>query len=172
MALIVEDGTGLTNSESYASVAEFKAYADKVGYDYTSPSYTDTQIEQALRRSTVWLDAEYKDRYQGTWTVLKQALEWPRTGVTYRGESVDAYSIPQSLKDALCEVAWRELVTPSIMTPDAIGANIKRDRVGDTETEFFSLQVGSRPSIANVDNLLSGLLKAAAFAYVGKAVRG
>jgi len=172
MALTVETGSGLANAESYASVAEFKAYAALVGFDYTTPAYTDTQIEQALRKATTWIDAKYRDQYQGTWTVSTQALEWPRTGVLYRREAVNAYSVPAKLKNALCEAAWRELTVSGGLSPDAFGDAIKRDRVGDTETEFRGGAVNARPWLPVIDDLLSGLLKGTATAYVGRAIRG
>lgn len=167
MALIVEDGSGLTNAESYASVAEFKDYADKVGHDYTG--YTDTKIEQALRRATTWLDARYARSFKGEQTKTDQALQWPRTGVWYRLFSVGAFTIPDKLKNALCEAAWRELVTPQSLSPDRT-ENVKRDRVGDVETEFRSQAVGLAPSFPAVDSLLVDLVMDRS-AYVGRAVR-
>lgn len=172
MALTVETGLGLADAESYVSVAEFKAYAALVGYDYTTPAYTDTQIEQALRRATIWLDARYRSAFQGEWTVSTQALEWPRAGVVYRREGVDAYSIPDKLKNALCEAAWRELADHGTLSTDQSGDQIKRDRVGDTETEFRAGAVNARPWLPVIDDLLAGLLKGSAMAYVGRAVRG
>lgn len=172
MAITVETGAGLADAESYASVAEFKAYAALVGLDYTTPAYTDQQIEQALRRATTWLDAKYRDQFQGMWTFSTQALEWPRSGVLYRRSGVDAYSIPAKLKNALCEAAWRELTLSDGLSPDVTGDAIKRDRVGDAETEFRAGSVGARPWIPIIDDLLSGLLKGTATAYVGRAIRG
>jgi len=172
MALTVETGAGLADAESYASVAEFKAYAAKVGHDYTTPAYPDTQIEQALRRATVWIDAKYRDQFQGTWTVSTQALEWPRSGVLYRNSGVEAYSVPVLLKNALCEAAWREMTVSGGLTPDQFGDQIKRDKVGDVETEFRAGAVNARPWVPVIDDILSGLLKGRATAYVGKAIRG
>ncbi|UNK39375.1 hypothetical protein MNR02_06620 [Shinella sp. H4-D48] len=171
MALIVEDGTGLANAESYASVAEFKAYAGKVGYDYTTPAYSDTQVEQALRRATTWIDARYGPLFQGRWATTTQRLEWPRSGVVYRCNGIASDEIPEKLKDALCEAAWRELIDPSSLSPDAAVDQIKRDKVGDAETEFRASSSGSHPVVFIVHDLLSGLTKGRASAYVGRAVR-
>ena len=84
MALIVETGAGLPNSDSYESLTEFKAYADAHGFDYAAPiAYTDPQIEAAMRRATAWLDATYRTRYTGDVRFpATQALEWPRTDAT------------------------------------------------------------------------------------------
>ena len=170
MVLTVETGAGLADAESYATVAEFKAYAGKIGYDYSD--YTDTQIEQALRRATTWLDARYASTFQGIWTTSTQALQWPRSGVLYRLTSIDSDEIPSKLKDALCEAVWRELAYPGRLTPDAMGGEIKRDSVGDVSTEFRLLAVGQSPSLKIVDDLLADLLTGRASAFVGRAVRG
>jgi len=169
MVLIAETGEGLAAAESYATVAEFKAYAGKVGYDLTGK--TDTQIEQALRRATTWIDARYGPLFQGQWATATQRLEWPRSGVVYRCNEIAPDEIPERLKDALCEAAWRELTDPSSLSPDAGGGQIKRDRVGDTETEFRASSSGSQPIVFIVHDLLSGLTKGRASAYVGRAVR-
>lgn len=170
MTLTVETGTGLADAESYVSVAEFKAYADKFGHSYTD--YSDALIEQALRRATVWLDARYRKRFKGIWTTTTQRLEWPRSGVWYRFNDIDPYTIPDQLKNALCEVALRELADPGGLSPDTGTDAIKRDRVGDTETEFRANAPGALPWLSIVDDLLADLTKGRAMAYVGRAQRG
>lgn len=170
ISLIVETGAGMANAESYASVAEFKTYCSGRGLSFAD--YGDDDIEAALRKATTWLDAKYRDQYQGTWTVSTQALEWPRSGVLYRRTAVEAYSVPAKLKNALCEAAWRELTVSGGLSPDAFGDAIKRDRVGDAETEFRAGAVNARPWLPVIDDLLSGLLKGTATAYVGRAIRG
>lgn len=170
MALTVETGAGLADAESYVSVAEFKAYADKFGHSYTACS--DLLIEQALRRATVWLDARYAGSFKGTWSFQAQALEWPRSGVWYRLESIDSDEIPEKLKSALCEATLRELATPGGLSEDVPTEQIKRDRVGDTETEFRATTPGSRPLLPIIDDLLADLTKGRAKSYVGRAQRG
>ncbi len=86
--------------------------------------------------------------------------------------AVDPFSIPDKLKNALCEAAWRELTASGSLSPDETGDMIKRDRVGDAETEFRAGAVGARPSVPVIDDLLAGLLKGTAMAYVGRAIRG
>lgn len=169
IALVVETGAGLANADSYASVSEFKAYCSKRGLAFDG--YGDDDIEAALRKATVWIDAKYRDQFQGTWTVSTQALEWPRSGALYRRTAVDAYSVPVLLKNALCEAAWREMTVSGGLTPDQFGDQIKRDKVGDVETEFRAGAVNARPWVPVIDDILSGLLKGSATAYVGKAVR-
>lgn len=171
MALIVEDGTGLANADAYVSLAEFKAYAAAVGYDLTE--YTDEQIERAIRRATIWIDARYGATFLGTWVIATQRLEWPRADVYYRGVYLASNAIPQKLKSAVCEVTWQELSKPGSLNPVADPAPVKSRKVGDVEVQFaVSLSaIGSPPSFSIVDDLLSGIVKGRASAYVGRAVR-
>ena len=91
MALIVEDGTGLLTAESYISVVDFQTRATAEGFVYTS--YSDTLIEQALRRATIYLDGKYRLRFIGYRTHNRsQALEWPRQSVYYAATSSNYFS--------------------------------------------------------------------------------
>ena len=50
MSLIVETGAGISNAESFASVADFRAYFASVGVDVSA--LLDARIEQLLRLGT------------------------------------------------------------------------------------------------------------------------
>jgi len=78
---IVEDGTGLENSNSYLSIDRFKDISDLLGYDYTS--LTDLQIERFLMRSAIILDSNFRSRLPGSRANTGQALEWPREYAYY-----------------------------------------------------------------------------------------
>lgn len=75
MALIVEDGTGKPDAESYCEVADADAYHAKMGNTaWASVSAEDKEI--ALRRATQYLDAVYA--FPGYKLNYNQALNWPR----------------------------------------------------------------------------------------------
>lgn len=74
MAFVVEDGTGLVNSNSYVAVQEYRDYYADRGIDKSSE--TDAQIEGYLVRSTEFVDLTYKF-LEDTLTTT-QALEFPR----------------------------------------------------------------------------------------------
>src|SRR4051812_4464605 len=78
MSLILEDGTGLANADTFASLAAFEAYWDQRGFDYSS--YDDDAIEAALRRASSYLSNSF------SWAGYRvkgraQALAWPRFDV-------------------------------------------------------------------------------------------
>jgi hypothetical protein len=166
MTLTVEDGTGLSDAESYLSVATFKAYCDARGYVYTGKS--DAEIEQALRRGTAWLDGKYGPSFTGEQVNgVDQALEWPREDATdARGRDLPDDAVPRQIASADAEAAWRELVAPNSLSPDTVLAErIKRSRkkVGDLEKEIeYADATGtdaSRPVVSAVDDILASLIK-------------
>ncbi|UVK96455.1 DnaT-like ssDNA-binding protein [Pseudomonas sp. B21-048] len=73
--LIIEDGTGKPDAESYASAADLVMYAGKFGV--TIPVDEPTQ-EALLRRSALAMDGM---TWKGRKTDSDQALAWPRRGV-------------------------------------------------------------------------------------------
>jgi DNA-binding transcriptional regulator YdaS (Cro superfamily) len=136
MTILVEDGSGFIDSESYVSVDEATQYhADRnndAWSDGDAPSW-----EGALRRATEWIDATYRGRFSGYRTKLRlQALEWPRTSAYYvdavngpspfyagspaygQWTSIAANAIPIELRRATAEAALRELVSPGALRPD------------------------------------------------------
>jgi hypothetical protein len=147
MALVVENGIGLSTAESYASVAEADMYHANFGN--AGWTGTDTQKEVALRRATQYLDGTYKTRWGGYRKTRDQTLDWPRSFTAdYEGFYIPVNAIPKSLKDATAEVALRALVTN--LTPDLKrGGAVKRVKVGEIEQEFFggASSTTTRPTI-------------------------
>jgi hypothetical protein len=75
MTLIIEDGTGKPDAESYASAADLVMYAGKFGV--TIPADEPAQ-EALLRRSALAMDGM---TWKGRKTDSDQALAWPRRAV-------------------------------------------------------------------------------------------
>jgi hypothetical protein len=153
VAFTVETGAGLTNSNSYISVADADAYFVERG-DATWPgSLTNLQKETALVRATSFIDAKYRMRFKGQKGTYEQALAWPRLGATIDGDgmggiwfegfgtTLDGYAIPSDeipiiLKYATCELAKRALnneLAPDIK-PGA--QNVISKKVGPIEIKY------------------------------------
>ncbi|CAI8788301.1 Prophage PssSM-02, head-tail conector protein [Pseudomonas sp. IT-P253] len=75
MTLIIEDGTGKPDSESYASAADLAMYAVKFGV--VIPADVVAQ-EALLRRAALAMDGK---TWKGRKTDSDQSLAWPRRGV-------------------------------------------------------------------------------------------
>lgn len=166
MAIVVEDGTGLTNADAFVSVAEFNAYCDTRGHD--NSAYSTTQIEQAIVRATdfmsnSWRWDGFKRKGRGN-ADGEQALAFPRTHLVDRdGYSVSYTSVPREIKDATIEVARVELATPGTMTPSYTPHDrVKSEKVGPIAQEFDLSSrdaEGARPVLLVVRDLIGTFLK-------------
>ncbi len=100
--LIVEDGTGLANAESFASVE----YADEWWSRHGSPAWwTSSTLEQkevALRTATAeGIEAEYASLFRGVIQHRTQRLSFPRYGcIDDDGREVASGTVPWQAKDA------------------------------------------------------------------------
>lgn len=172
MALIVETGDGLADAESYISVTYFKSYCDAMGYSYAGK--TDTEIEQALRRATMWIDAAYGSRFEGGRIELDQALVLPQSGLyDQRGYAIAADVVPVQVQKATAEAAKRELAEPFSLSPDVVIGQIeKRIKVEGIEIEYApsSGVSGQLPTLSVVDGIMSSLF-GVRNVYSGRLVR-
>lgn len=127
MSFVVETGAGLANSNSYASVAAYKAYCDDRGMVWAGQ--TDSQIQTYLVKSTDYIDQRFGLQFIGAQSLPdSQALEFPR----------DAFSgVPVRLAHACIEYAFRVATNPLWNIPVASTGGILTQeikKVGPIET--------------------------------------
>lgn len=105
MALVVEDGNGISNSDSYMSITEATDYHDKRGNTKWGFVGADTH-EVALRVASETIDLIYGNNFLGSVWNNNQALLFPRTSFFNNyGRSVPSGTIPEHLKNATAEAA-------------------------------------------------------------------
>lgn len=116
MTLIVENGTGLANAESYCTVAEATTYHSNLGNSAWAALATDAIREQCLRKATAYMLQRYRPKWAGWRKTTTQALDWPRYNVPIKDAPVlyggspsyyDDASVPQVVKDACASLALR-----------------------------------------------------------------
>lgn len=186
MTLILEDGSGVADANSYASEAMADAYFETRGNtawgDYTGDK------EALLIRATAWIDATYYNRFPGVRTNgADQALLWPRKagvlvyGVFYQtgpiltvtdfeGQPIPVDSIPAALIAATCEAADRERIKAGVLAPDlARGGAIKSVQAGSVGVEWFP-GASAQTVFTLIDSLLAGILISST-GYTARAVR-
>lgn len=137
MALVIEDGTGKADAESYVSVADADTYLT-ARYPNTLAWFAlaEGAKEQALRLATDYVDTEYTGRWIGTRKTSTQALEWPRIdALDIHGFIVASRALPQKLKTAVIEAA-RLMTSGGTLRADAPTAPIKRTKIGPLEKEY------------------------------------
>jgi hypothetical protein len=132
--VVVEDGTLVAGANSFVTSALVSTYCDNRGYTWTED---DDAAARAVIKAGDYLKNTRRFVFTGALISATQTMPWPRTGGNfYRGPSIGDTVIPQCLKDAQCELAYRALV--SALQPDlARGGRIKRRKVDVLETEFF-----------------------------------
>jgi hypothetical protein len=138
MALIVEDGTGVTNASSYISIADANTYFAQLD-NASWAALTDTQKEAALRKAAQHLWLVYWQRWKGTRTLVTQGLDWPRKDVAMSVGGVDYIlddnTVPQAIIEAQLELAAQTLVSELLVT-DPGGRRVKRQKVDVLEIEY------------------------------------
>lgn len=148
MALVIEDGTGKSDAESYLSVTDVGTYHTNRGN--AAWTGTDAVKEAALRKATAYLDNVYRHRWPGVRRLSTQALDWPRGDAYYLDDysSIAIDVIPQAVKDATAELALRALSAD--LLPDLDRGNaVKSVTVGPISKVFMDGAPGSkvRPQI-------------------------
>lgn len=133
MALVVEDGTGKSDAESYASVSEAKTYADARGLSISGKS--DLDIEAALRQATVYIESRW--RFKAQRASAAQALEFPRTGlVDWSGYTVTG--LPARVRQATLSLALKALSGESLYEDQARGGRITSESVAGISVSYES----------------------------------
>jgi hypothetical protein len=181
MSLIVEDGTGLANAESYISVADADTYFSNRG-NAAWAALSTAQKEQDLRKATDYIGQVYRMRWNGTRVSGVQALDWPRAYVSrddinyINGEGyvvINGYyywpsdEVPTLVKNACAELAFRASVAD--LSPD-IGQRVLREKVDVIEIEYAD----HGPQYATyraIDNMLAPFLAAGSSGTFRKVVR-
>jgi hypothetical protein len=156
MALIVEDGTGLSNAESFMSVAEATAYhlanGNKAAWSEVAGELTK---EAMLRQATTYIQNRYFAKWCGHPVLTTQKLDWPRTGVLFRnGGFVASTSVPSEVKAACAELALR--AASAALMPDG-APTVTFEKIGPIEVKYEPFTTPADPYAA-IDALLAPFL--------------
>ena len=146
--MIVEDGSGKTDSESSVSVADCTAYHLKHGGEAWDS--IDNQ-EAALRKATQYLDSMYW--WKGAPKNYAQALRWPRVGVTVDGYDLPGDALPAKLKAACCELAAK-----GDLFADVDAQHVTEVTVGPISRTLSAPSNGGQKRYAAVDALVRELI--------------
>jgi hypothetical protein len=163
MPIIVEDGTGIPNANSYCDGDTIRAYA--LGGGITLPADDDTLLP-LVTQAVLYLET-FEDRFIGRCSYQGQSLSWPRQWASYRGQLFNSALIPQMLIDAECqlitEISIGIIFLPTILPQAQGGGFITSSKVDVIETHY-SEKVGNttdQPISYAVMSLLRPLLNTA-----------
>ncbi|WP_293383554.1 DnaT-like ssDNA-binding protein [Phenylobacterium sp. SCN 70-31] len=139
MEFVVEDGTGLANATSYATVDEANTYfANLNNADW---DYSNTEVQAYLNQATYQVDLTYASSFLGSKLTAEQALQFPRTPFT-ANDGFDRTGVPVEVKRATFEVAFLISKGGALVTNPDRADQLKRQTqiVGDLEltNEYFN----------------------------------
>lgn len=126
MSLVPENGTGLTNADSYVSVTEADAYFAASGIGEWALA-AEAEREVALRRATAYMDSRYS--FRGERLRQMQALAWPRRGYgSAEVPEVGQWPV-KPVANACCELALVALRNQPFYIPQATASLAEREQV-------------------------------------------
>ena len=146
MALIVEDGSGFDDAESYVSVADAGTYCTAHGLSAWTGA--DAVKEAALRNATQYIDTTYNFRSAKSYKY--QALEFPRQMWDWKLDP-----LMTRLRSATVELAVKAL-TESLFS-DVESSVVTRVTVGPITKVTEPMSTAGQKRYANVDALLKQL---------------
>lgn len=125
---VVENGTGLSTANSYASTEE----ADQYHADYGAPAVWDEstveQKQEALRTASRALDAMFLGRWLGVRISQAQALAWPRYDVEdIEGFLISSSAVPREVKAATAVLALLVRSGVDLLPDDLESTSIRRE---------------------------------------------
>lgn len=149
MTFKAEDGTGLADATSYASVEYADAYfALRLNADWTG---TPEQKQAALVSATDYIESRWSQRFLHRALTTTQALSFPRT----------VLGMPEALKKAICEYAVRALTSPLTVDvasgPQVVSTESAVGPVSD-KTQYAPGTGSKYKSVPVADDLIRKLL--------------
>ena len=156
MSLVVEDGSGIYNADSYISLADARAYAEK--YGVTLPA-NDTAAEVALRQGALYVGLQERC-FSGSRLTTMQALAWPRTGATdaYGNEYADG-DMPSRLGFSQVYAAAEYAAGTDVRATDDGKAVASEEVTGAVAVSYFNNgKTGGAVVITRAMDALSPLL--------------
>ncbi len=132
MSLIVEDGSGLANAESYISVADATAYHASRGNVDWAALPNDQVREELLRKATDYMCA-YTESWKGIRLLSSQALDWPRNGVWANGYWIAPSTIPSAIANACALLALK--AATGELSPD-LDVPVAEEKVGPIMVKY------------------------------------
>lgn len=126
MTIVVEDGTGPTNANSYVSVAELQSFAHD--RSVTLPGSAE-QCEPLLIQAMDWIEAQ-EANFIGVREFASQALSWPRI------ECYESLGVPIGVKKAQMFAALDVHAGVSLLPTVTTASKVTSEKIGDIAVSY------------------------------------
>lgn len=141
MALVVEDGTGVSDANTYVDVDYVDSYCELMNYTAWTGA-EDTELETTKKESAIYRAMQFFETlsYAGVKTNYENPLSWPRQYIYLdTGDLFPDDEIPEDLKRAVCEGAYLEYSSSgSLFVAGGDTKRVKRKKIDVLETEYFT----------------------------------
>lgn len=151
MALVIEDGSGVSGANSYITANEWDAWATARGISH---SHSTTAIEHFILRAMDYFETL---NFLGRKATDSQPLQWPRVEVVIDTYSIDSDEIPLEVKKAVYELVKLESDGDSKLTPQDRQA--EKEKIGEIEVTY-SASASMRRSTPAVSYALKKITEA------------
>lgn len=159
MALTIEDGSGVTDANSYATVVQARAYVNARGL---ALPVDDSDVEKLLVLACDYLQS-LESKYKGSKTDATFSLSWPRQNV-FLFNSITAFdknTIPAILIQAQCQLAVDQNSTD--LLPTGSGREVTSEKVDVIEVHYAETKSTSvLPDLNKANAILQPLLNESA----------
>lgn len=163
--LIVEDGTGVANSNTYVDDAEYVAFAAARGRTIGA--------DAAIREKELILAMDFieshRQQFQGIKLLSTQALQYPRTPVYIDSFLFPSDEIPAELKNAQMESA--AIVNSESLLKTGTTNNIQKEKVDVIEVTYFNGGSWDSVRMDTVNIFLRPLLNFGSFGSNARVIR-
>ena len=166
--MAIDTTVGGANANSWASVAEFKAFRDvRLPASATVTAASDALITAALIAACRNINQNFD--WTGAAVDATQALTWPRAGMqTRNGFSIATTTNPKELKDAQCEMAFQIIAGIDLVGDNAaLQQSVLGVKAGSVSVQFQQTNTSTNEA---VDLSLRRLTSE--WAYLSNAVPG
>jgi len=139
VALVVEDGTGLSTAETYSEVADAATWLLKYGKSAFDSLATTALKEESLRAGTLYVDSKYESRMGGSRANSGQALAAPRAAWYYEddGRLIGGTTVPEEIKRACYEAGELHASGEDLNNAIEDESDVKAVTIGPLKDEFF-----------------------------------
>lgn len=150
--LIVEDGSGKDDANSYVDLA----YADNyfsIRNNSTWQAYNIVERKSALIKGAAYVD---QSNFIGTKKTAIQSMQWPRYNAKVDGFLIDSTVIPKALKDAQCESSLR--AAAGEIMPDIESGSVTEETVDVITVKYADYSSTGVTRYPVIDSLLRKLV--------------
>lgn len=152
MALIIEDGSSVSNANSYITVAEARSFADL--RNLLLPT-SDADLEVLIIKAFDYLESL---DYKGVHANPPQSAEFPRRNLYLQGILFPESQIPYKLKQAQSQLTFEAVNTD--LQPTGNGREVLKEKVDVVEVQYAEKGINvARPTFTSVNSFLKDLIK-------------